>query len=133
MTSKWATNTNGTIGKICSKCKLWYLLTEFGKDNSTQDGLKCRCKSCNCRISKLYKRKVSNKIMNELKINGCAICGYNKCNRALSFHHTNPDDKLFIMSAGNIFRNEKSLCNEINKCILLCLNCHMEIECKQDM
>lgn len=69
------------------------------------------------------------KIIHKLKINGCAICGYNKCDRALHFHHTNPKDRKFSIHAANV--GHKYLVHEINKCILLCANCHMEIEDKE--
>ena len=66
-------------------------------------------------------------IMRELKINGCAICGYNTCDRALSFHHVNLKDKKFCMSIKCVGRSNSNVVNELNKCILLCANCHMEI------
>jgi 5-methylcytosine-specific restriction endonuclease McrA len=64
-----------------------------------------------------------------LKVNGCAICGYDKCKRALHFHHINPKDKKFSIVIDNIRRKKTNdMVNELNKCILLCSNCHMEIE-----
>jgi hypothetical protein len=68
----------------------------------------------------------------ELKINGCAICGYDKCNRALNFHHVNPESKSFQVGINEIRKKKsKELVEELNKCMLLCSNCHMEIEEKQ--
>jgi len=64
------------------------------------------------------------KIIHELKINGCAICGYNKCDAALEFHHVNPEDKEFGITAWSVARKNFSI--ELNKCILLCANCHLE-------
>jgi len=64
----------------------------------------------------------------ELKINGCAICGYDKSVRALDFHHTNPKDKEFSINADTVKSATLNLANEINKCVLLCKNCHCEIE-----
>ena len=68
-------------------------------------------------------------MMHELKINGCAICGYDKCDRALDFHHVNPEDKKFQIRVTHM--SNKNLIAEITKCILLCANCHMEIEDKE--
>jgi len=68
--------------------------------------------------------------MKKLKINGCAICGYNKCNDALDFHHTNPEDKKFPLSIDGMNRTPNAIINEVNKCILLCRNCHTEIHAK---
>ena len=81
-------------------------------------------------LNSAKRRKIENKrISNKLKINGCAICGYNKCNIALDFHHSNPKDKKFniIFGKASSFSNE-NLTDELNKCILLCKNCHSEIE-----
>ena len=69
----------------------------------------------------------SQKILNELKVNGCAICGYNKCNASLDFHHTNPKDKKFLINNNKCSMNITLLIEEVNKCILLCRNCHGEI------
>jgi len=76
-----------------------------------------------------YYLSLAQEILLDLKQNGCAICGYNKCNRALHFHHTNPKDKKFQINRSTIRKKPVVvLVDEINKCILLCANCHMEIE-----
>jgi len=61
------------------------------------------------------------------KGNKCAICGYNKCQRVLSFHHINPSKKEFDLSSRGLTRSWKKIEEEIKKCILLCANCHMEV------
>lgn len=77
------------------------------------------------------KRHNKNKIwFDNLKINGCTICGYNKCNSALHFHHVIPEDKKFAVSASNM--GYVDFTDELNKCILLCANCHREMHCKDD-
>lgn len=57
----------------------------------------------------------------------CACCGYNKCNRALQLHHINPEKKNFGISDKSYYAWNK-LENELKKCVLVCSNCHMEIE-----
>lgn len=57
----------------------------------------------------------------------CAICGYNKCQRALSFHHRNAKEKGFGISAKGLTRSWQKIKVEIDKCVLLCANCHMEV------
>ena len=74
--------------------------------------------------------KEIQKIMHSLKINGCAICGYNKCDACLDFHHSNPKDKKFYITQ-NMCRKNKLIAEELNKCILLCANCHREIHIKE--
>lgn len=58
----------------------------------------------------------------------CEICGYNKCIGALQFHHINPLEKDFSPSekynGGKIDMNQLYL--EVDKCQLLCANCHAE-------
>ena len=75
--------------------------------------------------------KYTNKrkeILEKLKVNGCAICGYNKCTRALEFHHTNPQDKKFNLIACTMHKHPLIVVEELDKCILLCSNCHKEME-----
>ena len=58
---------------------------------------------------------------------GCALCGYKKCASALEFHHKD-DDKQFCIS--DAIRNSRSKINikkEIEKCIVICSNCHREL------
>lgn len=66
---------------------------------------------------------------NLIKVCGskCNLCGYNKTNSALEFHHINPLEKEYaIASCGTCHDLEKDL-QEISKCILVCANCHREI------
>ena len=74
------------------------------------------------------KQLIRQILMHKLKINGCAICGYDKCVAALHFHHVNPSDKNFCLCVHTMYYSNDRIVNEINKCILLCANCHAEIE-----
>lgn len=56
----------------------------------------------------------------------CQICGYDKCIEALEFHHINPEEKDFSFGS-NSNRSWESTREEIQKCILVCANCHREI------
>lgn len=55
----------------------------------------------------------------------CEICGYKKCVAALEFHHKDPKEKDFNIS-GRSYSIER-LKKEVDKCILVCGNCHTEI------
>lgn len=57
----------------------------------------------------------------------CEICGYNKSQRALSFHHIDQKQKKFGLSARGLTRSWEKIKEEIDKCILICANCHMEV------
>lgn len=56
----------------------------------------------------------------------CQICGYDKCIDALDFHHRDPNEKEFRIGKGNTMKWEKVL-EELDKCDLLCANCHREL------
>jgi hypothetical protein len=74
------------------------------------------------------KIKTAKNIIGALKINGCSICGYNECDAALDFHHVNPKDKIFQINLTTMRTKDEKIFNELNKCILLCSNCHRKIE-----
>lgn len=57
----------------------------------------------------------------------CKVCGYNKCHQALEFHHIDKAKKKYGLS--NIMNRQwYFIVKELKKCILLCSNCHREVE-----
>ena len=63
----------------------------------------------------------------ELKGGKCQICGYNKYLGALSFHHLDESGKSFDLSTKGLTRSWARIKEEVNKCVLVCENCHREI------
>ena len=64
----------------------------------------------------------------EYKGKKCEICGYSRCQEALDFHHLNPKEKDFSISDRNLPTSDwPRIKNELDKCILVCANCHREI------
>ena len=60
-----------------------------------------------------------------LKGGSCIKCGYNKNISVLEFNHL--CCKLFPLDLRNLSnRNKKDLLDELDKCELLCANCHRE-------
>jgi hypothetical protein len=58
----------------------------------------------------------------------CQKCGYNKNYAAIEFHHRNASDKSFQLDMRSLSnRSLKVILEEIQKCDLLCANCHREI------
>ena len=57
----------------------------------------------------------------------CRLCGYNKSNSALEFHHINAKTKVYGISVSGACHDLEQDLNEIKKCILVCANCHREI------
>lgn len=62
----------------------------------------------------------------------CEICGYDKCINALEFHHVDPSQKDFGIANGNAISLEKAK-REVDKCLMVCANCHREIHYKQNL
>ncbi len=56
------------------------------------------------------------------------FCGYKQYAGALDFHHIDPQLKSFGISSGGFSRSWDSIISEIRKCVLVCANCHREIE-----
>jgi hypothetical protein len=75
----------------------------------------------------IRRRKVLMQKAIEYKGSKCICCGYSKCSRALSFHHVNPSEKSFGISARGITRSWEKTRAELDKCVLVCANCHAEI------
>lgn len=63
----------------------------------------------------------------EYKGNKCCVCGYNKCVDALDFHHLDPSQKEFQLSDRNLSNDWRLVRPELDKCVLLCSNCHREL------
>lgn len=61
----------------------------------------------------------------------CEKCGYNKCDEALEFHHIEQSEKDFCISDRNIKLDWEEIKKELDKCILLCANCHREEHAKE--
>lgn len=84
--------------------------------------MKSMCKSCHTKdISKRMIDAREKAI--EYKGGKCNHCGYDKFRGALEFHHTDPTQKD---PKGLRKMNLKKLFAEVDKCVLLCSNCHRE-------
>jgi len=64
----------------------------------------------------------------EYKGGKCLLCGYNKYYGALQFHHLNPKEKDFAISNARTSTLNERVIKELDKCVLLCGNCHSEVE-----
>jgi hypothetical protein len=79
--------------------------------------------------SKSYEanRKHRNKLRAVGYLGGkCIVCGYSKCIGVLEFHHKNNNDKENDVS-GLLYHTWKTIVEELDKCELLCANCHREL------
>ena len=78
-----------------------------------------------------WRKNIKKKAV-EYKGGKCQECGYDKCIRALKFHHLNPNEKDFNISGQRNIRKWDKIKEELDKCILVCGNCHDEIHEKLD-
>lgn len=84
-----------------------------------------RCSKCS--IEAVNKRRVELKILAvNYKGGKCELCDYNKSFKALEFHHKDPSCKDFAISGGGFTRSFEKMKPELDKCMLLCANCHRE-------
>ncbi|MBM3205113.1 HNH endonuclease [Candidatus Uhrbacteria bacterium] len=73
------------------------------------------------------RRKKIREMAVEYKGGSCQVCGYHRCLGALEFHHPDPSKKDFSISMDGLTRSWKRVKSEIEKCVLVCANCHREI------
>ncbi|HDQ26619.1 MAG TPA: HNH endonuclease [bacterium] len=76
------------------------------------------------------RRKKIRKMALEYKGGKCSFCGYKKCEEALEFHHLDAKHKDFGISCKGYTRSWESVKEELDKCVLVCANCHREIHTK---
>lgn len=130
--------------KICARCKREKEVTEFCKHKRMKDGLQSACKAC---MNDSYKRSRNKKKkhykntqqLREQKnkkrfdawkhARGCSVCNEDEpiC---LDLHHLTSTDKE--NEVANMVRKVswKTLMTEVNKCIVVCRNCHAKIHAK---
>jgi len=127
--------------KKCTKCDSDKPLTEFYKAVRMKDGYQSSCKSCADVSTKGSRAKNPKKYHNmrysyakqrqayitSLKMqSGCVCCGEDElC--CLDFHHLDPTQKKFNISSAATKCGWGVLLEEIQKCVIVCANCHRKI------
>ena len=84
-------------------------------------GTKDKCNSCRTNLRRF---RLKTKMISYLG-GSCKNCGYSNCNGALNFHHRDPAQKSFALSGAHC-RKWSDIKAELDKCDLLCANCHQE-------
>lgn len=126
--------------KICGSCKIPKEEKEFGNNKTRKDGLQPSCKLCirTEQITSYNKNKQDyyNRVKRQTqrctdfvddfrKNNSCKKCGENRY-WILDFHHIDPKQKDFNIGTLRKTGLMNKIKQEINKCILLCRNCHSD-------
>ncbi|HTA36256.1 MAG TPA: helix-turn-helix domain-containing protein, partial [Solirubrobacteraceae bacterium] len=86
-----------------------------------------RCTKCRSDAVSRRRRRVKEILVEEAG-GACRLCGYARCLAALEFHHVAPSDKQFSLSQRGVARSIERARAEAGKCVLLCANCHAEVE-----
>ncbi len=86
-----------------------------------------RCKRCRSEAV-VRRRKKMKAILVEEAGGACCVCGYGQNMRALHFHHVEPSQKRHEINAKGVALALETLRAEARKCVLLCSNCHAEVE-----
>jgi hypothetical protein len=73
------------------------------------------------------RRAIKRKLVEEAG-GRCLICGYDRCQAVLEFHHLDPSLKEFDLGRIGVTRSLERSRAEASKCVLLCANCHREVE-----
>lgn len=111
--------------RVCPKCEKNCPINQFynrrGKENSSVYCKKCSTIQTLSRLQRLKKQMV------DYKGGSCQMCGYKKYMGALEFHHIDPKQKDFNLSRMKQYTFNDKVTNELDKCILVCSNCHREI------
>lgn len=133
----------GSEVKGCGKCMSWLPLDSFSKDSSSRTGYCGWCKDCSSRTTRSHYKRwkedkewVDNKrergryLARKAKAravdymgNRCHDCGLSYPDCVYDFHHLSGDTKVDNPSA-ILKRNWESAKEELDKCIMVCANCH---------
>jgi len=132
----------GAKEKICNCCLLTKSVSHFHKDKNRRDGLAHTCKVCmakyhakhyhspenkikKCEYVIRYRRALQKNVQDIKYQYGCAFCD-EKLDVCLEFHHINKN-KTNNVSTLVLHKSRRKVIEEINKCIVVCRNCHAKI------
>lgn len=131
--------------KQCVRCLETKQKTEFHLRKNSKDGLQTLCKVCAISNAKdhyqLYKKEfktrskkyyfIIKQVISIIKEKyGCQNCRC-KDEICLDFHHVDPKTKLYQVGSIISKKNIELIVTEINKCIVVCSNCHRKIHAEQ--
>ncbi len=132
--------------KTCSKCKCKKPLASFNRNRSQKDGYQTFCRSCEKERKKEYYKNNKEKFLGYNQIRRAkakrwftkykrglsCTCGENHP-ACLDFHHGRGDKVAGVAQLAHHFCNIEKLKIEIDKCIVLCSNCHRKLHYEEGL
>lgn len=133
--------------KECTKCNIKKNLEDFSKKKTAKDGRHSQCRVCTRKStrehyknnkqyykdkSKSYRKKMTQWFVDFKSTLSCNRCGENRW-WVLDFHHKNPQNKEYSLSglASNV--SKETFFKEVEKCEVLCSNCHRDHHHKENL
>lgn len=86
-----------------------------------------QCLRCRAEAVAEWRRRAKRRLVDEAG-GACVLCGFDGYAGALHFHHVDPDEKRFGLGSRGLARSMAALREEARKCVLLCSNCHAQVE-----
>jgi len=129
LTTQWSGRREASAERrevLLLKCRR-HGLTRFSLRRA--GGYRCNkwCNKCRAEAVSRRRRKVKRLLVDEAG-GACRLCGYDRCVAALEFHHVVPAEKRFSLSHRGVARSLAAARAEASRCVLLCANCHAEVE-----
>jgi hypothetical protein len=116
---------NGIKYKLCCKCGIYLQCNSENYYINKNKKVYSYCKQCGKNKTVTQQKQLKLQCIN-YKGGKCSICGYDKYFGSMEFHHLDPSKKDFGISDGRCY-NFNKIKIELDKCILVCSNCHKEI------
>lgn len=117
-----ASPVGGQSIDVKARCPLHGMTQHRVRQDSGLRCLRCRSDSVTRR-----RRRVKEVLVQEAG-GRCRLCGYSRSQAALVFHHIDPTLKRFGLARDGVTRSLARAREEARKCLLLCANCHAEVE-----
>jgi len=128
--------------KKCTVCKISKEESDFPFRNKEKNIRNTRCKECQKKMSKAHYSATKEEYLSRTKLRrkgrkawytsyldtlSCSTCGEDE-NITLDFHHKDESTKEYLVSQMiHEFRSKEKTIKEIEKCVVLCSNCHRKV------
>lgn len=112
--------------KICTKCGKELSIEEFNWRDKSKGTRRSECKYCHSNYMKKQYQYKKNIFEQQKAQQTCVKCGESR-GYVLDFHHLDPSKKEETVArmTSNKY-NVEDIQKEVDKCIVLCANCHRE-------